>query len=350
MSTSPGRDATLRPLRPEDHEALVAHMLVVYPALAADPDFATRFYRWKYFDLAGRDTGLPAGVVAIDAAGICGFIGCMPFRLRLGAGTVPAAWIADWHLAPRARGRSIGRALLRSAAELVPVLGCIDGSASAARQYRASGFREVHAGDAWLRVRRPFAFEWPRRRGLRRPLAAYRAAGHLQRRYRASAVGRATVQVVDGSASSDLLQQEPYVGLERDAGYLAWLRRAPLAATSLVALGALTAPAGYAVLLHDQDRLGRRRGRILDVGMRATADETSAYAGLAWHLEQERDVDYVETVAPRARRPALEAAGFERRRAVTLWLHGVAADIAPDRWLVSLVDKDDAFRGSSHVP
>jgi hypothetical protein len=114
-------------------------------------------------------------------------------------------------------------------------------------------------------------------------------------------------------------------------------------------VGALAAPAGYAVLLHDEDRLGRRRGRILDLGVRERHQAASVYAGLAWHLENERDVDYVETVAPTARRAALEAAGFERRRPVTLWLHG--SDPAPeDPWLVSLVDKDDAFRGSTRVP
>ena len=349
MTGSGRSEPTLRPLRPDDCEALVAHMLVVYPALAGDPAFATRFYRWKYFDLEGRDTGLPAGVVSVDATGICGFIGCMPFRLRHGEATTPAAWIADWHQAPRARGRGIGHALLRSAAELVPTLGCIDGTPDAARHYRACGFRELHVGDAWLRVRRALAFEWPRRRGLRKPLAAYRAAGHVQRRLRSAGIERAPLQIVEGAPSPGLLAQAPYRGLERDAGYLDWLRRAPVAATSLIAVGALAAPAGYAVLLHDEDRLGRRRGRILDLGVRERHQAASVYAGLAWHLENERHVDYVETVAPTARREALEAAGFERRRPVTLWLHG--SDPAPeDPWLVSLVDKDDAFRGSTRVP
>ena len=348
--TGAGRsEPTLRPLLPGDCEALVAHMLVVYPALAGDPAFATRYYRWKYFDLEGRDTGLPAGVVSVDAKGICGFIGCMPFRLRHGEATTPAAWIADWHLAPRARGRGVGHALLRSAAELVPTLGCIDGTPAAARHYRAAGFRELHVGDAWLRVRRALAFEWPRRRGLQKPLAAYRAAGHVQRRLRSSGLERAPLQLVEGTPSPELLAQAPYSGLERDAGYLDWLRRAPVTATSLIAVGAVAAPAGYAVLLHDEDRLGRRRGRILDLGVRERDQAASIYAGLAWHLEHERDVDYVETVAPTARREALAAAGFERRRPVTLWLHGT--DPAPEApWLVSLIDKDDAFRGSTRVP
>ena len=320
-----------------------------YPAMARDAGFAASYYAWKYFDLAGRNTGYPAGFLAEDEAGISGFIGCMPFTLRRGNARIAAGWIADWHLSDWARGKGLGRALLRYAIGAIPALACVGGTADAERLYAEEGFRAYPCAQRWLRVRRPVAFEWPARRGARKPLGFYRAAGHLRARIGATGAGDVAMETAP-EADADLLSQPRYDGLDRDPGYFGWLRRAPTGGATLAAIRSSDTLRGYALLLSDRDVLARRRGRILDLGVRAAAVPAAAYAAAAGHLEAEHGADYVETIAPRSRGPALAAAGFRPRGAITLWLRDGIGASDDDRWLGSLADKDDAYRGSDRVP
>jgi hypothetical protein len=339
----------IRALQDSDRDLLARYMQTLYPVMARDPDFASSYYAWKYFDLGGRDTGYPSGFLAEDDAGIRGFIGCMPFTLRRRDARIPAGWIADWHLSTRARGTGLGRALLRHAASTVPALACVGGTPDAERIFAEEGFRAYRCAGRWLRVRRPVAFEWPARRGARKPLGLYRAAGHFRARLRAVDAGGVTMHV-SSDPDADLLAQPGYDGLDRDSGYLAWLGRAPAGGATLAALRGGQDPAGYALLLSDRDALARRRGRILDLGVRDEAVSGAAYAAAARHLEVERHADYVETIAPLRRSRALETAGFRPRGPVTLWLRDGIGASSDDRWVVSLADKDDAYRGSDRVP
>jgi hypothetical protein len=232
---------------------------------------------------------------------------------------------------------------------VVPALACIGGTPEAERLFAKAGFQPNSCGQRWLRVRHPVNFEWPARRGARKPIGFYRAAGHF--RARIGAIGAGGVSMQDASGTGiDLLDQPRYDGLDRDSGYLDWLRRAPTGGATLVALRGGADTAGYALLLRDRDALARRRGRILDLGVRNSEVTGAAYAAAAGHLEAEHGVDYVETVAPNARSRALAAAGFRPRGPVTLWLRDGVEGAGDERWLVSLADKDDAYRGSDRVP
>ncbi len=358
--------AALRPLQRGDRDRVTAFMLRVYPGLAREPEFAARYYEWKYFDVEGRDTGLPTGFVAEDAEGMAGFIGCLPFRLRRGESRSPAAWIADWHLLPRARGRGVGRALLRTAMDAIPMLACVNGSEDAERIYAAEGFLRWDAGRSWLRVRRPIVYEWPHRRGPRKALGLLRSA-----QWAMYALGATTFTRTSRLLSGDIVgaDAEPealrvcrdarYDGMVRDGGYLRWLERSPAAAVTRILLRSGERAVGHALVQDDVDGLGRRRRRILDVLLEDERMEwvTSAYVIAAgWPRPKgegkgEGEADYIDCVVPARHDAALRAAGFRRRGIDRLWIHGKELRYeSGERWLLSLADKDDAFRGSGVVP
>jgi hypothetical protein len=343
----------LRVAGPHDLPAMTALLGEVYPEFAADLAFAHAYAGWKYFDRDGRMTPYGSAILAEDGGGLAGLIGCLPFRLRRGHSAWDAAWIADWHLAPRARGRGLGRALLAEAVSSIPVLACINGSADAQRLYREAGFREIPSARSFLRIRRPLAFEWPRRRGARRLFGLLRGLAHAGQRPPRSF--RCSVEVGRSLSPSEAasLAGRPD-GPVHDAGFLEWIARSPAGPAEFRALTENGADVGDAVLWTDKDTLGRRRGRILDLSLTAPADDRvlAAYAAAAMHLER-GGADYVDTRAPRECERALRAAGFRPRGLETFWLKTERAELlGPGQipFSISLLDKDDAFRGSRRVP
>lgn len=349
-------ETAIRPAERADLDAIVTFMLQVFPTFQGERDFATRFFAWKYFDLEGRDTGYPPAFLAEDERGVMGFIGSMPFMLRYQGQHIPTGWVADWHLLDHARGRGLGRALLRASIDTVPAMACVDGSQDAQRLYASTGFQVWEGHRSWLHVCRPLAYEWPRRAGGKKALALYRAARHaLATRRAQSAAERATIHLgsaVDVGVAEPFFQQQQANGLVRDSSYLAWLTRCPGANTSLHLLLVDRQPVGYVFLQHDQDRLKRKRGRIIDLFLQPDALPWLAQALRAsvQHLRQTQHVDYVDIVAAQEQGDHLHAAGFQARKVYKFWLKTDTACHSSDSWALSLTDKDNAFRGGGLIP
>jgi len=342
---------TVRGVRESDQPALVAFLTEAYPEWRENPSLAARYYAWKYFDLDGRATNFPSALIAEDEQGIAGMIGCLPFALRRRGITSPAGWISDWRLASRSRGQGLGRELLRRAIAAIPTLACVNGSEEAERLYAEFGLSCRECARTWLLVRHPLRYEWPRRRGVRKPAGLVRAAQHAARGRAPEA--RATVDVRLVEASLGILAQgaeewPAYSGLVRHAGYLAWLGRSPVAALRAFAVEVDSETIGYLLMQSDVDYLGRRRARILDVLTAATEAETARQI-FALAVATAPEADYIDATLPHRLGAAAQAAGFSPRDGARLWLttplHGDEED-----WHVTLLDKDDAFRGARFVP
>jgi hypothetical protein len=358
------QDVQVRPAADTDLDGIVSLFMEIHPALRTDPDFARRYYHWKHFDLTGRATGYPSAFVAEDGEGIAGFIGCLPFVIRYNGNSSPAAWIADWRLSSRVRGHGLGRALLQTAIETIPTVACVSGSPDAERIYAEVGFQSWLAARSWLLVRHALAYEWPERDGARKIRGLYRSAQHAARRH---------IMLRPRPRSRQLLVAEPctaedqvelvlrrirYNGLLRRPGYLAWLSRSPAASTRLYLLRAQGGESegeaiGYAFVQLDRDALKRRRGRILDLLLVPEASDlmTDAYRVIAGLLCRSGRVDYIDATTPVDDSIAVYHAGFTPRSHSRLWIKSrdERYDDA-DKWMVSLVDKDDAFRGSGIAP
>ena len=347
----------IRPVAPTDLEALAAFMEAVHPRLTSTPGLATSFYRWKYFDLEGRATGYPQAMLAEDGDGVLGFIGCLPFLLRYAGISYPAAWIADWHLAPRGRGVGLGRALLRQAMDAIPSLACVNGSSQAESVFRTSGFQGWTAARSFSKVVRPLAYEWPRRHGARKPLALSRAVQHWWKGAFADPAADGCEGLALDSGNDDqapaVLSASRLNGMVRSPEYLAWLARAPVANTRMRRLRHAGVPVGYVFTQRDRDRLGRRRARVLDLVLVSGGPEllSKAYLLVAEELASAGQVDYVEFRTPLAVHEELKVRGLREGVEVRFWLKTAAFSApATTQWLISLADKDDAFREAGSIP
>jgi GNAT superfamily N-acetyltransferase len=347
----------VRPAVAEDLVRIVSLAATRLPLLGRDLAFAERYFRWKYFDLAGRDTGYPSGFVAEDAQGISGFLGCLPFTLQVDGWCAAGGWIADWSLATRARGKGIGRALLATARDMIPALACVEGTPEAQALFRAEGFQSWESGRSWLWIDRPVAYEWPRRSGFRRILGLVRATEHVTRRLsKASLLATAGRLETLESRWDEVGERFDLTGAEsgarRTAGYLQWLGRSPAADTRVHRLSGGGTDIGVALTHRDRDVLGRQRARILELvvaGPRAMLAD--AYAAVARALVRNDHADYIDLVAPIGHDAALRAAGFTPRSTRRLWLRRSEPHaFATPSWRLTLVDKDDAFRSSWRVP
>lgn len=353
--TSPQTSSTVvRPVQAFDMDAMIGLMEAIYPKLRADREFTRRYVHWKYLDLEGRDTGLPSAFVAEDEDGPCGFLGCLPFVLRVGEVTSPACWLCDWKLLDRARGRGLGRALMAAAREAIPVIASLNVTEDARRVFQSMGFTTWEAGRNWRLVARPFAYEWPARRGFRKAISVAAALGQAPRARRRTAPGAWSVErVSDVDQLSGILERCPGSGMVRAPGILGWITRYPGGGVIPAVLTNEGTPAGYALLLVDRDHLGRRRGRILELAVvpEFAAEIARAYLAATRTLIADSQVDYVNFLAPNADETRLEAAGFEPRSGVPVWLFSKSPATADSgSWRLSLLDKDNAFRGSDRLP
>lgn len=353
-------DSVLRPGKAEDLEAILAFFTEVHPDLARETQFARAFYGWKYFDFRGRDTGLPSCFLAWQKGRVVGFIGCMPFWLRLAGQVIPAAWVSDWRVGAAVRGQGLGRQLLRAAEEAIPTLACVNGTADAGRVFEQHGFQYWDCGRSWLRVFNAFRYEWPRRQGWRRVRAVVpvmrRLASSLRRLQPGSEVPR--IHEVPRHAEAKYLvatipESAAYNGLRRDLDYFEWLKGAPSSRVLLLGIDEARAIAGHAIVSVDKDLLGRKRGRVLELETGSSRGERSfrAYRAVADFLRNREKVNYVELRASLEDDGALAADGFERCGVDRLWLKSrVISPGQSERWRLSLLDKDDAFRGLRVIP
>lgn len=349
---------TIRPLLSEHLDQAVGLLRDSYSWLQAAGKAGQEYYAWKYLDLAGRDTGLPSAFVAEEGGRVVGFLGCLPFRLEYQGGRIRAGWVADWRLAASARGRGIGAALLRTAMESVPALACMNGSDEARRLFERFGFQAWDCGRDWVRISDPLGYEWPRRRGVRKLAGLARAVQHVVRSVPEirSATTFGAVCLSGAVAPADVgtsLPCERQDGMVRDGEYVRWILRCPVGDTSFHRLIRSEQEVGYVLLHAARDRLGRRRGRVLDVGLCA---EAQAYVADAWaasadYLQAVNKASYVDGIAPNRWADGLGRAGFRPAGSRRLWLKTNAFSCnQQEAWNVSLIDKDNAFRGSEFVP
>ncbi len=137
------------------------------------------YVHWKYgCAAAGRSGG---AVVWVDARAV-GCLGVIRRELELPNGTrAAAAWLADWYVAPEARG-GVGPALLRAVLAGAPCLFGRPGTEMAQAIYRACGFRPLRFQSRRRIVLRPWRYEVGRTRNLVK--VAARLAGDVYRRRR----------------------------------------------------------------------------------------------------------------------------------------------------------------------
>lgn len=351
MST---RETVIQPARAADLPAIVDFQLSVYPQLQADRAFAERFYHWKYFDLAGRDTGYPSVFIARQAEAVVGLMATLPFTLQYQKQHYPAGWVADWHLAAPVRGQGVGRSLLQTAIEALPVLGCINGSPDAQAIFRETGFRAWPCARSWSLVADPVAYHRPLLAGWKKLLLA-RAL--LAQRPRAEPRTTQPVHLgpaLEPAAADFAAVGGTYNGLRREPGYLQWLGRCPMVDAFFHPVLLADQAVGYVYLMRSQDRHQRRRVRVVDLNIAPDAQPHLAgiwQAIIALVLEHLKPVDYLDTIAPPPHASVLEQLGFLPRNTRTFWLKTdrfAAGDEA--EWFVSLIDKDNACRDSYLVP
>ncbi|MEM7344832.1 MAG: GNAT family N-acetyltransferase [Chloroflexota bacterium] len=348
----------IRPIQNSDLTALVQLQSGVHPEWRTDSAFAEAFYNWKYFDLTGRDTGYPAALVANDEQGMVGFLGCMPFMLQYHDQQVETGWIADWMLAERGHGQGIGKKLLQTAVDTIPAMACVDGSEAGQHMFRKLGFQEWDCARGWLQINHPFAYEWPTRTGWRKPLGFYRALQHRGSSRPNLSPSNTSTEIRLGdviSLEKDTFVFEPYQrdGLVRTLDYMRWLTRCPAASTYFQLILISGDIAGYLFSQIDQDTWGRQRGRILELRLKPEVSNllTDAWQSASRSLIQTHQLDYLDTVTSLSETEALQQAGFTPRRIKKFWLKTKAFTYgSQDQWYLTLVDKDDAFRGAGLVP
>ncbi|MBN1449917.1 MAG: GNAT family N-acetyltransferase [Anaerolineales bacterium] len=339
----------IRPVVEDDLQSIVTFLTQSYPKLQRDRPFAERFYRWKYFDLVGRETGYPPAFWAEDEQGVAGFIGCMPFFLVHQQHAYPAGWIADWRLADRVRGQGVGQHLLHTAIDTVPTVCCINGSEEAQRVYHKVGFQAWDCGHSWIRVMRPLAYSLPTLHAGKKLLALRPLVKHFLNRKRIPAFEAISVgEAVDPGKAEAYLATTPD-GLQRDQHYFRWLRRCPVGEINFHPLQIDQKPLGYTLLLSGQDDYGRRVGRIVDFYVNETPCVPEAYAAVIHYMQTALPpFDYLETISPVS---TLKWLGFTAKNGRRFWLKtNVFHPEDTVEWMVSLVDKDNTSRKLYLVP
>lgn len=307
-------------------------------------------WQWKY----GRGgAGTPPAFYWRAADGrVLGFIGLMRTALHTAAGAHPAAWFVDWYVAPGQPG--IGMGLLRKAEASAGLLLTLQGSADTRQILPRLGWKESAAATTWVRpLSRRFVAAWLGRRMPRRlaQVAAPFAALALRPGCAPRPAGTELTPVERMPDSYDATATRiaaAVTAMRRDSDYLNWLCAAyPDGDYRLRLVRRDGADAGHLITRCDADRLGRRRGRIVDAAWPWTDDATGAWLiGEAVQQLQSEGADYVECLSSSpALTRALAASGFRRRAAVPLWYHRLPAGVpAPDQWHLTLLDCDRAYR------
>lgn len=312
-----------------------------------------RHWQWKY----GRGSAAaPAAFYWRDGDGrVLGFVGLMRTALLTPTGVHPAAWFVDWYVAPGQPG--IGMGLLRRAEAAAGILLTLQGSADTRQILPRLGWKESAAPVTWLRpLSRRFAGEWL----ARQVPAALRPLARLAAPLAAAALGPRCAPRPDGCelvAVDRLPESHDAVGnaraaeataMRRDSDYLNWLcADYPDGGYRLWLVRRRGADVGHLVTRCAPDRRERRRGRIVDAAWPWTDAALGAWLiGAAVAALQGEGADYVECLASTpALGTALAVAGFRRRAPVALWYHRLPAGVPePDRWHLTLVDCDRAYR------
>jgi hypothetical protein len=312
-----------------------------------------RHWQWKY----GSGTAqAPAAFYWRDSAGrVLGFIGLMRTALLSAAGAQPAAWFVDWCVAPGQPG--IGMGLLRKAEASAGMLLTLQGSADTRQILPRLGWKESAAPITWLRpLSRRFVGDWLARQapaglGPLARLTAPLAMVALRPRRAAQPEGSELVSVERLPASYDSVgngHAAEVVAMRRDSAYLNWLcTDYPDGGYRLWLARRHGAAVGHLVTRCDPDRQQRQRGRIVDAAWPWSDAALGAWlVGEAVAALRAEGADYVECLASTdALTEALHQTGFRRRTAVPLWYHRLPAGApAPERWHITLLDCDRAYR------
>ena len=314
-------------------------------------------WRWKFGD---GHAAAPSAFYWQDAAdGVLGFIGMMRTTLYAGAQRHGAAWFVDWHVAPGQQGVGIGLALLRKAEAAAGILLTLQGSADTRQILPRLGWKPSLAPATW---RRPLSARhlrdwWARRaprpvRGLAGPAAAVAHAVSRCARPGAGPDGAALVDVERFPPAYDAVWQTRSAEfaplLARDSAYLNhFCADFPQRGYRLQTAEQRGETVGHLITRVAPDARGLGRGRIVDVLWPRAQPALAAWliASALWQLARD-GADYAECLSSVPELDAaLRGARFRRRVPVPLWYHRLPAGVPdPDRWHVTLLDCDRAYR------
>lgn len=176
-------DYSIRPLRPDDLDAL-SRFLASGLGAAPGADFAApEVLRWKFLDPAAAADSQPRSWVAVDDAGaIVGHVGIVLTAFESSAipgdGRVGALHMIDWLGSPTHRG--VGASLMRRAHEAAPVQFGLGGSSAGRSVIKGGGYRPMPPAFLHRRLLRPF--RWFQRSGETSPGQLARLARELVRK------------------------------------------------------------------------------------------------------------------------------------------------------------------------
>jgi hypothetical protein len=345
--------ATIRPLAGDDAAQVAAFLAEVYPAWQGDIHSARKYYAWKYCDKRGRDTGRPTGYMAATSNKPVGFLGCLPFTFQIAGKALPAAWICDWHVSENLRRLGVGRLLLERAMSDIPVMACVGGTADAESLFHRLGFQSFMSDSEWRRILRPFSFEWPRRRGWRRIAGLPRAAAHWCAGSHTAASSVSDLRLgspVEPCELRSLLVSDK-CGPVRDPGYLEWLLRCPHVAAEVRPFCVRQDRVGWTMLSTGTDSLGRKNSRVIELKVKDTLLRNQAWILCSRALESSRPA-YITAMASLSESSALYSAGFQQRGDVRVWVRVAErhTTLSGEEFHVTLLDKDNAFRGQTLIP
>jgi|GEM_PF-3221212 len=362
----------LVPVAPEHAQALSAFFARVCPELTP------AVWRAKYGPGADRTSAH----VWVDGDAVLGHGAYRVEPVRIAGRTLRGAWFMDWHVAPEARGRGGGKALLAAYPQEADVLLALRGTAMSRARFRRWGWRRAveatHfllplSGDLLARRR-----EWQGAAGLAGRAAGRAMAWRARRRVGACALlPDEDLCVTDGPPAacgeaqvSSPIHEEQTAGNRKERGAQDMIGTPPHSGAVRTVQGYAYrcgfpgvrcrtyavqgpesgAPVARAVALLDTDPAGLSRAKLLDAAVAPDARPrllASFVCAVVADLAGQA-VACVEALAPPgplAR--ALRQAGFLRRGWAGLWAHPVndvcaaALDRAdPGTWTLGLYDSD----------
>jgi hypothetical protein len=301
----------------------------------------------------------PSGFYWQQADGrVIGFIGLMRTTLHTAQQRHPAAWFVDWHVTPGEGGVGVGLGLLRKAEAAAGILLTLQGSKDTRQILPRLGWKSSVAPATCVRrlTSRAIAAPAERRvppwaRGAARLAGA--AAGRYVRCRKPPSFGDAELVQVDRFPPEydevwQLREAEFAPAMTRDSSYMNYLcADYPDGGYRLQLARCGGKAVGHLLWRVDPDRGGLRRGRIVDVLWPRVQPELGTWLveTACWQL-QEAGADYVECVASVSDlSETLRRTRFRSRSPVPLWYHRLPAGVPePDRWYVTFLDCDRAYR------
>ena len=142
------------------------------------------------------------------------------------------------------------------------------------------------------------------------------------------------------------------MGPVHDNGYIHWVTRSPVAKIGIYSIFHFSEPVGTVLVHRDIDRLERKRTRILDIFLLQVFEESFAeiIGDLIDELIAQFEIDYIDAEFPIYMAKWLKQAGLNSNVTKTLWYWSRQIQYDDNaHWGLTLLDKDDTFRGSGLI-